>query len=432
MVKIKYKKQRKSDIDLIVETAKKLRIRNENNSISLRGAGAGDIDLLLYSGLDIDPDEEDYILRSVLFSAVASNELSDDFSAEDLLNIVRKKYWEKKTDKSNRYTVLTGMYLKGELPISRLKLHDCLIQRLKPLKSRTQARMIDSHNEAVRTIHFRHFPRIDDDYCVTAGSSEKQLFKIFVSAKNAEIAYRRALGAFGELRGLLSYLMNRNKHSRMSTGSYRQSLNDVRPIQFSTVHQKSGELAEQGLWYYPEWSKPGNVQDLDSRPVVKKNLDRGISVLKGSNFPSAHARRALRMYCDSTDNLDLRKAFLELWTTLEFITTLGKQVPHEKVVRRASSIYKDKAHALLYLNHYRDIRNGMVHGYADYDERFAERVLFQLNRDVCAFLDYFVFNQTGSSSATEFEEFFDAPFDNELIKMRLQVYERVLRFRRDP
>ncbi len=120
----------------------------------------------------------------------------------------------------------------------------------------------------------------------------------------------------------------------------------------------------------PDGSLALNSYDLEdfTNDVAPQNLSRhmkGINKLPyflrkitKTSKVSSHACESLIRYIRALDKKDYGSTYLQLWSTLEYLTNTDK---YEMTIRRTASIFKDYNETLYILESFRKIRNGFVH-----------------------------------------------------------------------
>ncbi|RIJ32408.1 hypothetical protein D1223_00665 [Henriciella mobilis] len=138
-------------------------------------------------------------------------------------------------------------------------------------------------------------------------------------------------------------------------------------------------------------------------------------------------------YVRATDTPNWLYSFTELWSVLEQICCIQSGQDHKKIVERVSTLYEDKAHTKLMLDHLRVRRNNIIHkGYEEKSDT-SERILFQLNRYVTQALWLIVSNGLEFSSKDEWVEFLDTTGSVEALRAKKIMLDKAIKFRRqDP
>jgi hypothetical protein len=77
----------------------------------------------------------------------------------------------------------------------------------------------------------------------------------------------------------------------------------------------------------------------------------------------------------------------------------------------------------------REYRNLLTHDGAGVEEQESRALLYQLNRMVCAVIGMLGLNRLGLSSSKEVVQFLDAPKERETLRARIDIFEKVLKFR---
>jgi hypothetical protein len=136
----------------------------------------------------------------------------------------------------------------------------------------------------------------------------------------------------------------------------------------------------------------------------------------------------LREYVRALDNYDHHIAFLELWTLLERLTAT-KSAKYDNLINRTAFIYPDREIELhkLVLEHLKMYRNSSVHDGVRKEE--VRIYVYQLKRYVERLIKFHVFNVIKSKSLEETIEFLDVSTQTDLLKHRVELFNRVIKFR---
>lgn len=135
---------------------------------------------------------------------------------------------------------------------------------------------------------------------------------------------------------------------------------------------------------------------------------------------SSHPLRAL-------DTPDFEKSFLSLWSLLEKLTATRATENYEKTIARTLFIWKNPEINKAVLEHLRHHRNTSVHAGSSSNQQ--ETLTIQLKRYVEQMILFHLRIRPRFRSLDEARQFLDLPADSKLLKNRIDLSRRALRFR---
>ncbi len=382
---------------------------------------AADAQIALISAIQ-DFDQYDIpTLKKAVRQALFSR--TETLEAKSWLAEVSQIYWKAANNTSTKYVVFTGVFLSEGLPFHAKTVNGCRITPVKTPYSDRNKRFLNSHQALIAT-HFK-------DEKENPSRTPDQWVKVHVCAQNNKIAYYKARNALDELRGLLNFIFNRTKISRRSFNHMTpQPLNDVAGARYASVHNPNGSIVDDNLWYQRHWQPPKKRRNLgENDGFPKRNFEQCLLRLQAGHPLAERIKRALRLYCRALDNPNFKEAFLELWAVLEILSLIEPGDKHERVVKRVASVFENTITPIMYLHHMREMRNAMIHTGLELEDEHLELLMYQLNRDVCTFMNYLICNTLKFNSESEARAFFDADQDNTSLQDQIRLNNKVLKFR---
>jgi hypothetical protein len=229
------------------------------------------------------------------------------------------------------------------------------------------------------------------------------------------------------LRAIWNFAINWSLLSQRSFGGGRwEPVNKIRPGPVTTVHLPDGKLAAEQWWYEPCFVQ-GDLEDLTKNwSTIEKNTPW---FLKQWNLiPYKEDADAFWVrYARAFDRADHEANFLRLWSLLELLTgTNGER--YDETIRRTLFICREREFNRLILEHLRDCRNALVH--RDESTGEVDRYLFQLKRYVEDLIRLHLAWAGKFQTLNEFGEFLSLPADSSMLKKRITLALRGLKFRR--
>jgi hypothetical protein len=250
--------------------------------------------------------------------------------------------------------------------------------------------------------------------------------RTMVSARDVASAGEIGTDRLDEWRGIWNYALTYGRARFSMHPGYFPPVNPIVVGPVHTVHNLDGKPASDAYWWEPahvESVKLCNVEKDVSRLVrldlifrrqrVRLPLGRDLS-------------RIIIRYVRALDERDMESAFLKLWGVLELATNTTLNT-YEVTVRRAASIWKDRAQAKAVLQHLRNRRNDLVHhGQAGTN---AETVLFALK----PYVDELVGRLTGNghhfADLSEFASYLDLLADPDSLPRKQRLIRLAIRAR---
>ena len=200
---------------------------------------------------------------------------------------------------------------------------------------------------------------------------------------------------------------------------------------FSTVHDEEGIAIKNSVWFERDWIAPTKLfQYSKIDEVRRKRFSDVLGYMKTQHGLSELAHEGLIRYCRALDSTNWQYSFLELWSVLEFLCCIDSNQNHDTICTRVCALYADKELTRLYMNHLKIRRNGLVHAGYEIEERYAEQILYQLNRYVSRVLYFVLSNALELNSKDELREFLDLNLDVARLQRRRRIINSAIEFRR--
>lgn len=247
--------------------------------------------------------------------------------------------------------------------------------------------------------------------------------RVRLDARDEEIALDLALEQLDFLRGVWNLLLNKGSW-QLTLGGQPKPVNRVRLGPVHTLHDPGGAPATEKVWWEPGFSEtsfPARIQDSYE---WLKSQERWIRTQIGRSKMQDDLVNLFVRYARALDEKDRQSAFLKLWAVLEDVTdTIGS---YEKTVRRAAFLFQDVSYRKLELQHFRSLRNSIVHeGVEAFDKasvsdglrKYVEAALVTLLQRVQLF-----------ASIQEYGRFLDLPPSPGLLRERIRLHEEALEF----
>jgi hypothetical protein len=204
-----------------------------------------------------------------------------------------------------------------------------------------------------------------------------------------------------------------------------EPINVVRLGGIHTAHSGSGGTERDGLWFDPGFS-PRSVFRLDKPEKIQSNSRWALRRIERSPYKE-RVVDALLQFVRALDERDSTVSFIKLWTALETLATPGR-ADYDRLVKRCSFLFKEGEFHRQVLEHLKEYRNSIVHlGEASEHSRTH---CFQLQLYFVNIVWFHIRNARIFQSIEEANEFLDLPPQADLIKRRIQLAQKAIRFLR--
>lgn len=251
--------------------------------------------------------------------------------------------------------------------------------------------------------------------------------RVSIRARSESEAAILALDAFDLLRAIWSLALNHTVMGRKSTRRLRP-VNEILTGPLHTLHKPNGETASETYWYEPGFPhKPFDVIDVEEKWKRIRQMERQIRKKLARKKHRGELEEALRGYVRALDQQDFNNAFLSLWSLLEKLTNTLLE-SYKVTVKRAVFLFSDRDFHQQILNHLKRSRNRAVHAGEETEE--IETLVYQLKLYVEQLIFFHIYNSFGFSSLRETAEFLDLPPNASLLKGRIKLFQKAVKFHR--
>lgn len=225
---------------------------------------------------------------------------------------------------------------------------------------------------------------------------------IEVSARCISSAVSTALTEFDYWLGIMNVFFNFNQ----SRQSFEQPspINKIIKYPYHSLHFLSGKRATNLYWYEPNYSLRGSIVRADDQYIKAKRFYNMVSSKISKTSQIKFFRDALSRYCDALDSDDMNKAFLKLWSLLEYLTFTEKE-NYNVTIDRALILFVDKFLYREKLELLRNKRNVAIHGAKQFDE--AEKYTYMLMNIINRYLLFIINGLTKIKSIIQLKEVLD-------------------------
>lgn len=205
-------------------------------------------------------------------------------------------------------------------------------------------------------------------------------------------------------------------------------INDIRLGPIHTLHHPNGAVAQQTFWYDPFYTSGEAARIADDKWDYTVRRTAEIRQQLARIPYRSSLREVFIRYVRALDSADFEKVFLKLWNLLEVLTGTTAGESYDKTVRRALFIWGDPEWSSAVLHHLRTYRNASVH--SGYSTSEAEKYVYQLKRYVEELILFHLAARPRFKSIRDAAEYFEIPRDPAILRKKIALFERALRFHR--
>lgn len=362
----------------------------------------------IYSSLDFPEIIPEMDRRDVISRAITSVASRGKISASSIKNEISKLKDAYIRQPQKQYILLTSLSVDYHNLITRRKISDCTIFLSKSLPKKFNRDTIPTTFEKPPLTY--------------------TTVKISVKALSQSAAVQDALHAVDLLRGIWNLFFN-HRILRSSTSGRTKPVNPILLGPIHTLHNPDGSLATETFWYEPDYIEPIKCKNLEKElqdfikyeKMIRKNLIK---------LPIGYRKdveEGIIRYVQALDSRDFHKSYLRLWGVLEYLTNTSEKDSYAVTIKRASFMYEDRDYHFNILQHLRSHRNQATH--QGENVVLIGLLLFQLKRYVESLLYFHNINAFKFKSLGEAVNFLDLPYEPTVLKDRIQLMQKALRYR---
>lgn len=266
--------------------------------------------------------------------------------------------------------------------------------------------------------------RIDYFFLRKARPAGYMTFRAAAMGRSALDAGARASRAIELQRCIWNFLINLRLGAKFVSGA-PQPTNEILQGPVSTLHDSSGQVADNLLWLdfaYVEGKRPFKLL---REPKLESN-ERWLTRTLSRHPYREVLTDALRRYNSACDSTTYHIAFVEMWSILETLTaTIGRK--YEVLVNRIKFLYADVELHHAVLEHLRRYRNNIVH-HAQASDDSGDH-LQMIRRYVQDVIFYHLWNKSQATTVVAACELLDLPCDPTALRKRRALINQAIRLR---
>ncbi len=244
--------------------------------------------------------------------------------------------------------------------------------------------------------------------------------RVVVKARSEYEAAEKALTSLDFLRGILNFLLIESNSSFFFIEKI-EPINCITIGPASTLHFQNGKLASDQIWYEPQYYHVNKkIYKIDNLIELKENENKIRENLNKHNY-GEFLKSIFVNYTRAFDSVDFESSFLKLWCILEKLTNTT-DISYDNTIKRAIFLFDDRNFHKQILEHLRTLRNIIVHHNKSNFEMIV--YVYQLKRYVDKLIHFHIENKFDFKSIGKACEFLDLPFDVDILKEKIDTYEK--------
>jgi hypothetical protein len=398
--------------DVVTTGLEKIKSISENGEVTFTGFEFDDYAAVLLSSLSLSSTLPDRYKLQIIHKGIFNVAKSKKLTVSALLQEISKLEQAYLREPIKQYLLVSDISLHIPADRARVEIGGKSITFSRRLRSKIQR---DVFLKLGREFLERDLPKSYS--CV----------QILTSGRSPEEAGILALETIDLLRGIWNFALNRKKHIIFHAGK-RDPVNKILLGPLHSVHSPDGKRLPDPFWYDPTYVGPVVPIDLTKKWCELRRFERLVR-RRLSRSPSKQSKQfleeAFRRYARALDERSHENSFLKLWSLLEYLTRTMNQ-SYDVTIKRAVSLWSDRAFHKEVLQHLRDHRNSAVHS----DQVSAEitTLLYQLKRYVEGLLTFHISHSCKFASLEEMISFLDLPSDKTVLSQRKRLIQKRLRF----
>ena len=383
--------------------------KQKSNKVSYQGLGFLFLRSALVTKIRFHKDLPKHQRDAILSRAISEPTPNGKISTNELINEISKKEHEYLRKKMVTYYLLTSISINGSMPFRKISYDGSELILQFPLEQFDHRR---NRGDAVP----RHYGSYPEEY-------KPVLIKI--CSRTEYDAGIDGLKFLDLVRGFWNLYYNEKQIFRITSGRH-EAVNRIRLGPIHTVHNLDGSRVSKVYWYEPSYVTPGKRADVaQNAERIRIRTRRDLRTLRASLLREATIEGLIR-YNRALDHWNWQAAFVELWSTLEYLTDTDGQ-SYKDTAKRAASIYSNYEYALEIAKHFRDLRNRAIHSAEPLED--AEEVIYELKTYAEQFLRLYLGNPLKFRSKSELGEFLDLPRNDEILRRRIRLSQTAIKFR---
>ncbi|TLF44265.1 HEPN domain-containing protein [Maribacter aurantiacus] len=340
---IRIKSGNRHNLDTILERLVKL-VRVEDGILVYNDAfDHHHLNWMLHSLIEFGESISDNSKTKILNKAISTILKEQNHEKEYFIEKINHYLGEHNNQKIKTYYLLAGLSISG-LPFRKIKISDSTLR-----------------------IHGKGFPKIFRKARIKSiivnrfNTDHPNFLKISLScdSKNFQDAYKLGIEIFEVFRAFICLLLNKSIQIRFGRNNTK-AINEIFATELFTLHNEEGNCPDEKYYWFNSYPKEIAIFDPENgMENIKKPLKAYIrSFNKCKPKHQTTLKKALNIYVTAFDEENKHLCFIKAWTVLETLTNTDQ---NDLLIKRVSSIFKNKEFVKQDLECLREFRNEFVH-----------------------------------------------------------------------
>lgn len=408
---VKWKSNKQLKPSIILDKINNIKAVGEDKNVSYSGDSVliyHDAMAALQSMVEF-PEATMGLDREYIVSKAVNNIAKDfDLDKSKVINEINSIVKEQLASREYRFHILTSISLGAPYPEKSIEIENCRIRLIAS----------DYPNKYSEREHIvKPGGSISDN---DPGGYAKVI--ISLKAKSEKSAVTTALRVLDIRRAIWSLLSNPLR--QLWPVDDGRPINVIRLGGVHTVHKENGRLATKTYWYEPNFVKAAPFV-LSEPEVIAKHSKWVMKQIGGLSYGDV-LKDALLRYVRALDERNHNVVLILLWGALEVLTSPEAKANYDLVVRRTSSVFKEKEYCKQVMEHLRDCRNRTVHAGDQSDK--AKMNCYQLQHFFRELVFFHLRNTGEFSDLNEANNFLDLTSNKEALERRKRLIEKAIKF----
>ncbi len=238
------------------------------------------------------------------------------------------------------------------------------------------------------------------------------------------------LSALNAFRALICIKLNSGLELYFGGPQKAKSINKVTLGRFHTLHNISGEIATDVIWYEDKYLENNKVtlaqKDIES---LENFLSWSVKKLNKITF-SNDVIKCLVRFADAFDEPDCHSCLIKAWSALEAMVSthaLREGNDNDLISRRCSFLFDDREFHIQVIEHIREYRNRNVHYGESTDNPTI--ICYQLQRYLIHLILFYLNFGQKFTNKNEANNFLDLPSNLDELKIKRTLITKGIRYR---
>lgn len=406
----------KHDVNFLVQKIEGAK-KSSSGVTTFTGIVFDDVVVVLHSSLKFAEEVPELEQTRILYDSIFTVGAAGEITKVKLLAEISKRESSYLRLAEQNFTVVTSMSIEHFKELQGAQVQGCRIT----FSRRMPRRFREAHRQAIRG----QFRLMTDEIIQTGpGLNSHTPVRVTLRTKTDNEAALAAVDALTLLRGLWNYHVNLRRGQTFPAAIPRKPINKILIGPAHTVHESSGVLKSDTVWFETSFQRPIKPYKIQSDWPRIKEFELGTRRrLQRANYRE-DLEKAFHRYTTALDLSDWNASFIQLWSLLEYLTNSGPQ--YDTTIKRILFVCPNNERDLHreILKHLRTYRNSTVHTAEQKDDLLT--FVYQVKRYVEWLLWFHLGVCSQFQSINEAGDYLHLPADPSLLRQRLRLLKKAL------